>query len=162
MVPKARRDNLLVQEFDDEVVVYDQERHCAHRLNRTAALVWRHSDGQRTIADLALILQQELDLVADENLVWLTLDRLDQAHLLQESLQRSPEQTRLSRRQVVRKASLVGVLSLLLPVITTLVTPSPATAQSSGLLPDPGTGGPIAIFAARRPESPSGREDARD
>lgn len=130
MMPKARQEGLLVQEVGDELAVYDQERHRAHRLNHSAAVVWRHCDGQRSVDDLTAVLQKEMNPVADHELVLLALDQLNNAHLLETPLARSTEETRLSRRAIVRKVGLVGVLSLLLPVITTIAVPTPAQAQS--------------------------------
>jgi hypothetical protein len=130
MRPHARKDHLLVREVGDELVVYDRERHHAHRLNRTAALVWRHCDGQRTVAEIARLLQYELNHAVDEKLVWLSLLRLDRAHLLRERVTGPQKLTGQSRRQVVRKLGLVGALSFLLPVVTTLAAPTPALAQS--------------------------------
>jgi hypothetical protein len=132
MEPCARQEQLLVEEAGDELVVYDQERQQAHRLNRTAALVWQHCDGKRTPKQMATLLQKELNPEADETLVWVTLDRLSGANLLQAPLQRSREQARASRRQFVRKVGMVGALSLMIPVITTIVAPTPAQAQSQG------------------------------
>src|SRR4030095_5429254 len=95
MKPRAKRDGLLSEDVGDELIVYDENRHRGHCLNRTAALVWRHADGERTIADLAAILQAELDPVADENLVWHAVDRLNAAHLLDEPPTRSARVGRL-------------------------------------------------------------------
>ena len=53
MKPQSRRSGLLIRELPDELLVYDQEQHRAHCLNRTAALVFRHADGTRTAAELA-------------------------------------------------------------------------------------------------------------
>ena len=77
MLPEARRDRLLIQEVGEELVVYDRERHRIHRLNRTAALVWHHCDGRTSVSDLAALLARELNLPADEGLVWLILDWLE-------------------------------------------------------------------------------------
>ena len=52
----ARRENLIVKDLGGEVVVYDEATSEAHELNRSAALVWRHCDGQNSVADLARIL----------------------------------------------------------------------------------------------------------
>ena len=131
MMPKARQEGLLVQEVGDELAVYDQEIHRAHRLNQTAAIVWRHCDGQRSVEDLTVVLQQQLNPVVDHEVVLLALDQLHSARLLETSVGRSVDETRLSRRAVVRKVGLVGVLSLLLPAITTLAVPTPAQAQSA-------------------------------
>jgi hypothetical protein len=46
MFPRARAENLTVRVLGDETLVYDQERHKAHCLNATAALVWRHCNGK--------------------------------------------------------------------------------------------------------------------
>jgi hypothetical protein len=130
MNPEARQDGLLTEQVADELVVYDQERKLVHRLNPSSALVWRHCDGTRSITDVAALLREELSPVADEDLVWVALDRLGAANLLREPIRRSAADTRLSRRQVVRKVGRVGVLALLLPVVTTLAVPTPAQAQS--------------------------------
>jgi hypothetical protein len=52
----------VIQELPDETLVYDLQRNRAHCLNRTAALVWRHCDGQATVADLARSLKDTLNL----------------------------------------------------------------------------------------------------
>jgi coenzyme PQQ synthesis protein D (PqqD) len=44
--PLARSDGLIVQELDGELLVYDLERHRAHRLSETAAFVWRRCEGE--------------------------------------------------------------------------------------------------------------------
>lgn len=43
--PKSRRENIVVQEFDDEVLIYDLERDRAFCLNKTSAVVWRACNG---------------------------------------------------------------------------------------------------------------------
>ena len=42
LMPRARQDELVVEELPDETLVYDLKRHKARCLNRTAALVWQH------------------------------------------------------------------------------------------------------------------------
>ena len=42
MKPRARTEGLVVTELPDELLVYDLERHRAHCLNPTAALVFKH------------------------------------------------------------------------------------------------------------------------
>jgi len=126
--PRAKREGLLTEDLDGEVIVYDEARHRGACLNRTAALVWRHADGDRTVGELAAILRAELDPVADENLVWHALDRLNAERLLDEPLNRSADEARASRRQFVAKVGLVGVATLLLPVVTSVVPPPEAQA----------------------------------
>jgi hypothetical protein len=64
-----------LEEIGDELVIYDLQRHRAHQLNRTAALVWQHCDGQKTVAELTKIVQNELDPAITEALVWQAVER---------------------------------------------------------------------------------------
>ena len=130
-LPLARSEDLLVEEVEDELVVYDQQHDSAHRLNRTAAIVWRHCDGTRNTADLVAVLAEQLgpDL-ADDDLVQIALDNLSERGLIEGSTPRAPEATRLSRRRFIRRVGTVGVAALALPVVTSLAAPSPAAAQS--------------------------------
>ncbi len=135
--PRARTSHLLVQSTGDDLIVFDQHRHLSHALNRTAALVFEHADGSRSVADLVALLQTELNETADEDLVLMTLDKLRRAHLLEEAGARSAEALRTSRRRFVRKIGLVGSLTLLLPSVETIVAPTSAMAQSGAA---PGVG----------------------
>jgi hypothetical protein len=130
-LPLARTAGLLVEEVEDELLVYDQDHDSAHRLNRTAAIVWRHCDGEHDIPALVAVLSEELggDL-ADEDLVRIALDNLADRGLVEGVPQRAPEETRVSRRRFIRRVGTVGVAALALPVVTSLVAPSPASAQS--------------------------------
>ena len=124
MKPRARTQGLVVTELPDELLVYDLERHRAHCLNPTAALVFKHCDGRRSVAQIARILRRELDVdaPADESLVWLSLDRLERARLLEE---REAAPAAPSRRELVRRVALVAAS---LPVVATILAPTPAEA----------------------------------
>jgi hypothetical protein len=47
------RDDLATVALDGELVVYDPRTHELHHLNASAALVWQHCDGRRTVDDIA-------------------------------------------------------------------------------------------------------------
>lgn len=130
MKPARRTDGLVVTELQDEVLVYDLERHRAHCLNPTAAFVFRHCDGRTSVRELAHAFQAAGHGPAQESLVWLALERLDQAHLLETPLgaERGREQG-LSRRELVRRAAVLS--GLLLPAITSAVAPTPAEAAAT-------------------------------
>ena len=130
-MPRARKEELVVEELPDETLVYDLKRHKAHCLNRTASAVWRHCDGRTSLSDMAEILEQELALPRDEAIVRFALGRLRKARLLDEGTDVSEEPTGLSRREVVRKLAVVGGLSILLPVVTSLPSPVAAMQASS-------------------------------
>ncbi len=131
LMPRARQDDLVVEELPDETLVYDLERHKALCLNRTSVLVWRRCDGRTTVAEVAVLMEKELRIPADEAVVWMALDRLGRAHLLKEKVTLPAGRVRYSRREVLRTLRRVAGISLLLPVIESIVSPL-AAAQSSG------------------------------
>jgi DNA-binding transcriptional ArsR family regulator len=130
--PLAHTADVLTEELDDELLVYDEHRQLACRLNRTAALVWRSADGERTVADLVEVLRDELGDLADEDLVMVTLDRLEEQGLMEAGYpRRDPDTARLSRRRFIRRVGVVGTAALALPVVQSIVAPAPAAAQST-------------------------------
>jgi hypothetical protein len=140
MIPQPRREGLLVQELGQEIIIYDQRRNLCHSLNPTAALVWRHCDGQTTITEIAALLAQENDSPQGEELVWLAVKQLEKAGLLREPIRRTTEDVKISRRNLLRKIGLAGGVTLFLPVISSIVAPRPATAQEPGRSEPPSPG----------------------
>jgi hypothetical protein len=130
--PAARTSNVLIEELDDELVVYDRENDQAHSLNRTAALVWRACDGTRTIAEIAASLRRQGIPVGDDDLVQLSVDLLANAGLIDSAAARRPLETRLARRQLLERIGVVGAGSLVLPAIETLDAPRAVAAVSEG------------------------------
>ncbi len=128
LMPRARQDELVVEEVQDETLVYDLKHHKARCLNRTAALVWRRCDGQTSVADVAALLEEQLATPTDEVVVWMALDRLGRAHLLSEPVTLPADRAQYSRREVLRTLRRVAGISLLLPVIESIVAPRAATA----------------------------------
>ena len=125
MKPQSRRSGLLIRELPDELVVYDQEQHRAHCLNRTAALVFRHADGTRTPADLALLPG------ADDQVVSLALEQLAAAGLLEGGVSGSDaaSDAGMSRREMARRVGLAA--AILLPAVASIVAPTPAEAAAT-------------------------------
>ena len=130
MLPRAKSDGLIVEELSGETLVYDRSREKAHCLNPTAALVWRSCDGKTSRGEIAARLRAELDAPADEELVTLALARLAEAKLLEEPS--AATGSGFTRRQLAGRLGLVGALSLLLPVVTTINAPAAAQAASNG------------------------------
>jgi hypothetical protein len=127
VLPRAREVEIVVQELPDEVLVYDLKRHKAHCLNQSAAFVWRRCDGRTSVAEMARLLGEELRAPVSEEVVWLALDRLGKARLLEG---RAPEWLGpgLSRREVVRKLGLGAAVAL--PLIISVTAPTAAQAQT--------------------------------
>lgn len=126
--PLARKDDLIIKEMPDEVLVYDLARDKAHCLNRTAALVWNYCDGRTSVAKMAGRLGKELQTPVDERVVWLALSQLSKNHLLEERIVQPAVMAGLNRRQMIRALGVAAVVSV--PVITTIVAPTPAQAAT--------------------------------
>jgi hypothetical protein len=127
MKPVARKNGLVVRDLADEVVVYDTERHEAHCLNRTAAVVFRHADGQHDVSDLAAVLSADGAPEA-VGFVEMALGQLSEAHLL-EGDPPSVSGPDLARRDAMRRVGLGA--AILLPLVTSVLAPSPAEAAAT-------------------------------
>ena len=68
--------------FLDETLLYDHQRHKGHCLNATAALVWRHCDGNTSVEELTRIVAQEMGIAQAAQVVGLALEQLGRRHLL--------------------------------------------------------------------------------
>lgn len=133
--PRARYEHMLVEEVGDELVVVDEARHVATSLNRTAATVWRHCDGATSVAELAAILQRDVDAAADEDLVWVTLDELGRSQLLEQPIERAADDVNLSRRRFMRRVGIGVAAAALLPELGTIFVPAAAQVKSPPLGP---------------------------
>jgi hypothetical protein len=125
VLPRARRDGLVIQELDDETLIYDVERDKAHCLNQTSAMVWERCDGKTTVEQAARSLQSKLDVPVGADIIWLAVKQLQRFHLVEGS-QKSPA---MSRRALVLK---YAPAALALPVIMSITAPTPAQAVSCG------------------------------
>ena len=130
-LPRARQEQIIVKELPDEVLIYDLERDKAHCLNNTAALVWKNSNGTRTVAQLRELMEKDAGSPVPEEIVWLALDQLETFKLLDEAPLKPPPFAGMTRRDMVRR---VGIAAITLPIILTIVAPT-AQAQASGLAP---------------------------
>ncbi len=126
MYLQARREALIIKDLGDDLVVYDERADCAHELNGAAAAVWRRCDGRTDLDEIASQLPAELGLPADEEIVTLAITELSRAGLLETS----GSVQHVSRRQVIGRLSLTAAAALMLPLVSTIVAPTPAMAQS--------------------------------
>lgn len=127
-MPRARTEGLVMRELPDEVLVYDLDRDKAHCLSPTAAFIWKHCDGQTSMAGMVQMRVREFNAPFDEAVVWLALEQLGRAHLLMPPLPQSRERTGVSRRDVLRKLGKAAAVAL--PVVTSLVVPTASEAAS--------------------------------
>jgi hypothetical protein len=122
-LPSGRREGLIVETIDDELLLYDTERDRAHSLNAVAAAVWRGSDGKRDPAALA----EEVGVTEDA--VWRALSQLEERGLLDGELPRRMGGPEYSRRQAVRRIGLIGAsAAFAAPLVKSIVVPTPTQA----------------------------------
>ncbi len=118
--PKARSEELLVEEVGDELLVYDQAHDRAHSLGTVAAAVWRASDGDTSVEVLA----HKLDM--DDETVARALEQLDECHLIDHG----PDSPGMTRRDVTFKTAKLGAAAASLPLIVSIAAPAPAMAAT--------------------------------
>lgn len=130
-IPVARKEGLVIQEMSDEILVYDLDTNKAHCLNQTAATVWKNCDGQNSVADISKIFGSQSGRAVDEDLIWLAIDQLNEKNLLAEEV--TAKFAGENRREVIKKVGLAAVVAL--PIVTSLVAPKSAAAQSRCINP---------------------------
>jgi hypothetical protein len=125
-LPPGRREGLIVESLEDELVVYDTERNRAHSLNGVAAAVWEACDGVRDSAALA----EAVGVTEDD--VWRALSQLEERGLLDGELPRRMSGPEYSRRQAVRRMGLIGAsAAFAAPLVKSIVVPTAAQAGAS-------------------------------
>jgi hypothetical protein len=121
----------VVKTVGDEVLVYDLETHRAHSVNGVAAAVWRRCDGTRDAARIAVDLREDGVAPVTEEAVRYALGELGRARLLTGPVAPAG----LTRREVMRRLGTAAAVAL--PVVTTIVTPTAAQAQSCATADQP-------------------------
>lgn len=106
--PRARTTRLIVRQLPGETLVYDLDRSRAHCLGAAAAAVWRHCDGRKGAERIAAGVRKDTGVDVGEAGVWVAVDRLAAAKLLEAPL---PERGR-SRREWLKQAAMIGGLTV--------------------------------------------------
>lgn len=127
--PQTRQHGLKIQELPDEILIFDTENDQANCLNAAAALVWKNADGTRSVPEIAARVGQTLHTPVDDRVVWYALQQLSQRKLLENGAQIPSEYVKMSRRAFLIKAGIIGA-AVAVPVIISIVAPTPAHAQS--------------------------------
>jgi hypothetical protein len=130
---KSRESNLVVQDLNKEVMIYDLTQNKALCLNETASIIWRLCDWKKSAAEISQIMSRKLKSPISEDFVWLALDQLKKENLLQNADSIKPTFNGLSRREVIKKVGLASMLAL--PLISSIVAPSAIHAQSGACVP---------------------------
>ncbi len=123
-----RTAGLIVEDIEDETIVYDPKVDRMHSLNPTAAFIFRLCDGATHVDHAARRLAKRVGGRTDARLVDLTLQRLSRARLIEPS--RGRPFALVSRREAAKALGLTGALSTFLPVVISVVAPTAASAQT--------------------------------
>lgn len=126
--PISRKANIVVQNLENEVLIYDLTINKAFCLNQTAGLVYQLCDGKRTVAEISDLMSIELKTLVSEDFVWLALDGLKKDGLLENADELTNHFGGLTRREIVKKVGLASMATL--PLISSVVAPSAVMAQS--------------------------------
>lgn len=131
LMPRPRTEQLIVEQQGDETLVYDLISHRAHCLNPVASKIWSQCDGRRSLNEVADVVHRDTGLPADAEIVRLALRQLEKADLLEKVP--LPEAVAFaSRRQVMKRLGLAGGIVALLPVVASIISPTPVDAFTGG------------------------------
>lgn len=127
--PLSRQSDILVQDLENELLIYDLRINKAYCLNQTSALVFQLSDGAKTASEISELMSRKLGVLVGEDLVWLALQDLEKENLLGNNEELTDILANLSRREIVKKVGLASMVAL--PIIASVVAPSATAAQST-------------------------------
>lgn len=131
LLPQSRTKDIVVQHLGKEFLVYDLTTHKAFHLNETSSIVFNACDGVTSFDDLRV--KSRLT----DDVIYLALDGLRKENLLGGEYV-SPF-AGMSRREVVKKVGLASMIAL--PLISSLVVPTAASAASAPTSDCPSRGG---------------------
>ena len=135
-----RVDGLLVERIDGEVLVVKESSHEAHALNEAASIVFDLCDGSMSREAMAAEVARRTGLPVDEGVVDLALADLVEAGLV---VLDDEAPAAITRRSLIRRLALPAAAMAMLPVVETVLMPSPASAQSGPVPPSTNpSGGP--------------------
>jgi coenzyme PQQ synthesis protein D (PqqD) len=124
--PRARKEGLLIERLPDEVLVYDLDRKKAHCLNGSAALIWNHCDGKTSVEGILGFLKQKFREKVSDDVVWLGLDQLYEARLIETRVVRPGVKGGMSRRDLVKR---IGV-AVSIPLVASILAPTASAGLS--------------------------------
>jgi len=121
-LPAARERDIVVQDADGEVLVYDLGTNKAYCLNETAGAVYRACDGFTPVEDV----RRRHGL--NDDVIDLALAQLDENGLLEERGKFTASRGGMDRRSVLRKVAAASAFAL--PMIMSVAAPSALYAAS--------------------------------
>jgi hypothetical protein len=142
-LPKSRSADVLIQEVDGELLIYDLKTDKVLCLNPTSATVWQLCDGKTTCEEMSKRIGAPIELV------WLAVEEFQKNKLFEHEIALNLPKDRVSRRGLLLK---LGAATIALPIVGSIVAPTAAYAQSSCIPPLVAPGG--ALFGGANCGSP--------
>lgn len=134
--PISRKSNLVTQEHEKEILIYDLLIDKAFSLNETSSLIWNLCNGTNSVAEITTKLSKKFNHSINEDFVWLALERFKNDNLLANGEEISIDFGGLSRRDVIRRIGFASLVTL--PVISALIAPTAIHASSTCSTAAPG------------------------
>lgn len=126
-LPLVRSENLVVQNLDDEILIYDLTINKAFCLNETSLIVYQACNGKTTFEEL------KAEYSLNDEIIFLALDELKRHNLLAVETDYQSPFAGMTRREVIRKVGLASMIAL--PLISSVIAPSAIQAQSGCAAP---------------------------
>ena len=125
--PETRNENIVIQEMNKEILIYDLNTNKAFCLNETSAIIYQLCDGTRNIHEIVQSFNQITKNSITDDLIWLALDKFKQDNLLEDD-SIEINFNGLSRLQVIKKVGLASLIAL--PLVSSVVAPTAGMAAS--------------------------------
>jgi hypothetical protein len=122
--PLARTESLVIEDLDDEILIYDQLTARAHCLSGPAAMVWRACDGDLSEDALSASLGLEAEMVG------VALAELETNGLLDVGPVAIVNGNGHTRREFTISTAKVGAAAAAAPMIYSILAPTPAAAAT--------------------------------
>jgi len=123
-----------VRKLEGELIIYDHDRNVATSLNGFSAEVWERCDGHTSPSAIAEALSDKALGAAgavDERAVWIAVDKLSRAKLLEEAVTiPAAVLGGSSRREMLRRVGLGLGAAAAVPVVMSVTAPTPAAATT--------------------------------
>jgi Coenzyme PQQ synthesis protein D (PqqD) len=125
-LPLAKKEDIVIQELNDEVLIYDLLRNQAFCLNETSVIIWQMCDGTKTVAEISQAASQKFKAKISEDFVWLALDQFKKDELITNEF--TSVFAGMTRREVIRKVGFASMVAL--PVVASIIAPTAVSAAS--------------------------------
>ena len=103
-----------------ELMIFDPASKKTTCLNKSAAIVWQHSDGKTSVEELARLVAEQTATPEDIRVVEFALRKLEEDGLMAEIIPLTSEDANLGRRQLFVKLGWAAALIVGVPLVLTV------------------------------------------